>query len=314
VPPDIAVVIPTHGRPQKTQRAIRSAIAQDGIRAEIVVVDDASPEPFGLTRELAGAGVQVVRLPRNGGPAAARNAGVEASRAPIIAFLDSDDFLLPDSLAPRLAAFEKISRDERPVLLAATVWRWLPGQSAQAFTPVEASTVEAFASGCWYFPGSTSVFSRVTWRRVGPLDAQLRRLEDLDWGIRLALAGGVLRVTSAPASVIERSPRASLARVNEASAALLSRHARGADQALARAALARLKAYLALERASSALGEGRIASFAVNLAASILHRPRLSLHQENWWRRRVGSKGELAAIEALAKSLAAGASTEAAEP
>jgi glycosyltransferase involved in cell wall biosynthesis len=307
--PDIAVVIPTYGRREKTLRAIRSVLGEDGVRAEIVVVDDASPEPFVAAGELIDARIRILRLKENGGPAAARNAGVAASHAPYIAFLDSDDFFLPGTLAPRLAVLAGAARKDRPLLLASAVWRWVPGRSAQHVTPAEADTLAALASGCWYFPGSTSIFSRPTWRRVGPLDARLRRLEDLDWGIRLGLADGVLRVTREPAAVIERSRRAGLAKVSAAAATLLARYSQGGEQALEAAVLSRLKAYLALEKASSALGETRLASFAVNLAASFRHRPRLSLHQDHWWSSRPGSADELKTIEQIARSLGTGQST-----
>jgi glycosyltransferase involved in cell wall biosynthesis len=303
---DIAVIIPTFGRPRSTARALRSVLAQTKVACEIVVVDDASPEPFALPGDLVAAPVRILRLEQNSGPAGARNAGVEASEAPFIAFLDSDDFLMPGSLLPRLAAAEAASADPRPLLFAAAVWRWRPGRSVEASRPIEASGPSAFAAGCWYFPGSTSLLSRATWRRVGPLDASLRRLEDLDWGIRLALAGGALRVTPDPAAVIERSPRAGLAKVSAAAARLVSRYSSGGEHALAPGDLARLRAYLALEKANSALGEGRLARFALELAASLRHRPRLALHQRRWWQARPGSGEELAAIERLAASFGAG--------
>jgi glycosyltransferase involved in cell wall biosynthesis len=303
MPADVAIVIPTYMRQERTLRAIRSAVRQGGVRADIVVIDDGSPTPFVLPTELADAGVRLLRLPTNGGPAVARNAGVAASVAPLIAFLDSDDFFLPDTLARRLTTFEMMMTGPRPLLLASAVWRWVPGRSVRLYRPVGASSVEIFAGGCWYFPGSTSLFSRSIWELVGPLDAGLRRLEDFEWSLRLGLAGGELRVAPEAAVVIEHSSRAGLARVNSASALLLERYGPGGSHALDRKALARLRAYLALERASSALGEGHLSNLASTLAASFAYRPRLSLHLSNWWASMGGSSDELGKIEDVARSL-----------
>jgi GT2 family glycosyltransferase len=303
MPADVAIVIPTYMRPKRTLRAIRSAIRQIGVRADIVVIDDGSPTPYVLPAELVDAGVRLVRLPVNGGPAAARNAGVAASNAPLIAFLDSDDFFMPDSLERRLTAFEKLVKAGRPLLLASAVWRWVPARSVRHYRPIEASSVETFAGGCWYFPGSTGIFSRAIWDRIGPLDTRLRRLEDFEWSLRLALAGGVLRVAPEAAVVVEHSSRAGLARVNSASALLLARYGPGGSHALDGKALARLRAYLALERASSALGEGHLPSLASTLASSFAYRPRLSLHLSNWWASTAASSDELGKIDDLARSL-----------
>src|SRR5262249_40364561 len=49
--------------------------------------------------------IRVVAAPRNLGPAGARNLGLEAARAEVVAFLDSDDAYRPGRLAVPLAAF-----------------------------------------------------------------------------------------------------------------------------------------------------------------------------------------------------------------
>jgi glycosyltransferase involved in cell wall biosynthesis len=300
---DVAIIIPTYMRPRRTLRAVRSGLRQRGVHPEVVVIDDGSPVPFVLPAEFADAGVRLVRLAVNGGPAAARNAGVAATSAPVIAFLDSDDFFLPDSLSPRLTAFEKSAKSGQPLLFASPVWRWVPGRSAHQYRPIEASSVETFAGGCWYFPGSTSIFARSTWDRIGPLDTGMRRLEDYEWSLRLALAGGVLRVAPQTAVVIERASRAGLEKVNPAIALLLKRYGPGGNHALDGQALVRLRAYLALEKASSALGAGHYPSLASSLVSSFLHQPRLSLHLSDWWTSKIGSGEELGEIEDIAHSL-----------
>jgi glycosyltransferase involved in cell wall biosynthesis len=303
--PEVSIVIPTYMRPRQTGRAIRSALLQPGVGTEIIVVDDASPEPFELPQLALDTQVRVLRLDRNVGPAGARNAGVAASTAEVIAFLDSDDFFVPGTLSRRLAAFRKLAGAGRPHLVASTVWRWAPGKLPQEFIPAEADSLAMLASGCWYFPGSTAIFAKTTWDRVGPFDERLRRLEDLDWGIRLALAGGALRVTPEPAAVIERSPRAGLRHVEAAAAVILARYGAEGPMPLPGATLARLKAYLSLEKASSAFGERRHGEFVSHLASSFAGRPRLSLHLRRWWRWRSADRAEARAIEHLARSLSA---------
>jgi len=305
MPPDVTVVIPTHERPEKTLRAVRSAVRQDNVALEVVVVDDASRQPFAVPDELLAKNVRVLRLDTNVGPAGARNAGAAAASAPYIAFLDSDDFLLPATLARRLGFLGSLTDARRPTLLAASVWRWTPDIGAREVRPVETDSIADLVSGCWYFPGSTSLMSRATWEAVGPLDANLRRLEDLDWGIRLGLAGGRLRVTPGPASVIESSPAVPLARVEAAAALIQARYGPDGEHRLDASNVSRLAAYLAVEKARSALGERRFGAFAANLFRSFVGKPRLTLHQRRWWTSRAGRAADLATIEALARSLAA---------
>jgi len=108
--PDISVVLATYNRAALLRRAIASVLAQDlagaGARFELIVVDDASTDG---TREylatLADPRIRVVLAERNRGPSGARNLGLEAARAEIVAFLDSDDAYRPGRLAVPLAAF-----------------------------------------------------------------------------------------------------------------------------------------------------------------------------------------------------------------
>src|SRR5215470_19748389 len=93
--PDISVVLATYDRRHSLPRAIASVLAQDGVRFELIVVDDASRDgtPDYLAT-LADPRIRVITAERNGGPSAARNLGLKAAQADIVAFLDSDDAYL----------------------------------------------------------------------------------------------------------------------------------------------------------------------------------------------------------------------------
>ena len=82
-----------------------SVRAQDFEDWEILLIDDASTDGSpALARALAAADprIQLLTLPENGGPAAARNAGIRAARGRYIAFVDADDLWRPQKLARQI--------------------------------------------------------------------------------------------------------------------------------------------------------------------------------------------------------------------
>lgn len=88
----ISVIIPTYNRQFKTIEAINSVYSISPELIEIIVVDDASLEPFACSNvNCNNIDVRVVRVENNGGAGLARKVGVENARADIVAFLDSDD-------------------------------------------------------------------------------------------------------------------------------------------------------------------------------------------------------------------------------
>src|SRR5262249_54973733 len=103
-PPLFTVVIPTFGRPAFLADAVASVVAQTEGDLACGVVDDASPEPVGPPSD--DERVRVVRLDTNGGPAAARNAGVAEARGRHLAFLDDDDWWEPERLAEARTAHD----------------------------------------------------------------------------------------------------------------------------------------------------------------------------------------------------------------
>jgi GT2 family glycosyltransferase len=92
---DIAVVIPTFQRVQLLP-ALLEALSTQTLppdRFEVVLVDDCSDVDVAPRVHAVGPfpyRLQVLRTPRNAGPAAARNLGWRATSAPLLAFLDDD--------------------------------------------------------------------------------------------------------------------------------------------------------------------------------------------------------------------------------
>jgi hypothetical protein len=96
----VAVVIPLHNKAATIERALASVFAQTLPAAEILVVDDASSDGGG--ERAAGLARPPLRLLRRTQPGpggyAARNLAIAQAQSPWIAFLDADDYWLPQHL------------------------------------------------------------------------------------------------------------------------------------------------------------------------------------------------------------------------
>lgn len=95
--PRISVVIPAFRAIGTIDAAIRSVLAQTVAPAEIIVVDDGSPDETAAHVEQAYPHVRLVRQ-ANAGCGMARNAGAAAATGDWLAFLDADDAWLPGKL------------------------------------------------------------------------------------------------------------------------------------------------------------------------------------------------------------------------
>ena len=109
---DVTVIIPTFNRSKLIARTLNSIRNQTCIPAEVIIIDDASSDstPAAAQRwaEENDFPVTVEALSTNSGPAKARNHGILKARTRYIAFLDSDDEHLPNTLERLIAPLEKI--------------------------------------------------------------------------------------------------------------------------------------------------------------------------------------------------------------
>jgi len=102
--PEVSVIIPTFNRCAMLREAIDSVLAQSTPAFELIVIDDGSTDGTAehLARLAETIRIKIERIEHRG-PSAARNRGAALARAPLIAFLDSDDLWSPAKLERQIA-------------------------------------------------------------------------------------------------------------------------------------------------------------------------------------------------------------------
>jgi glycosyltransferase involved in cell wall biosynthesis len=176
--PLVSIVVPAFQAEAYLEEALESAFAQDYQRREVILVDDGSTD---RTAQIAAAhGVTVLRQ-ANGGPAAARNAGLARARGAFLAILDSDDIWPMDRLSLQVAHL--LEHPEDDMVMGLTEVFVTPGEPRPRHYPRIAETGP--------YPGhpSTALVRREVFELVGPFDESLRLSEDLDWLARAGDAG-----------------------------------------------------------------------------------------------------------------------------
>lgn len=178
--PAVTVVIATRDRAWVLPRALACVLDQSAGAFELVVVDDGSTDATPVLLDTVD-DPRLVRLRTGGvGSAAARNAGVSAGSAPLVAFLDDDNTWSPRFLETMLAerGDAALAYCSQHVFLC----RREPDDAITVLSRQVRSTPYnpvAFVRGS-HVDTSSLLLTREVFDEVGGFDPGLRRLVDWD--------------------------------------------------------------------------------------------------------------------------------------
>lgn len=194
----ISVIIPAYKARQYLPDCLDSIGRQTLLPKEIIVIDDASPEPMddivaGYSSRPGYPPIRMLRHKVNRGQAAGRNTGIQACNSEWVAFIDSDDIWAPDHLEQAVTTLN--ATDSDLFYCPATIFEEntaVPeGFVEGPMTPDEKALAPfALLSRC-YIIMSSVVASAACVRAAGGFDEdpKMRAVEDLDLFMKLLKAG-----------------------------------------------------------------------------------------------------------------------------
>ena len=112
--PLVSIVIPVYNAEKDLERCLSSVLLQDYYNIEVILVDDgskdSSPEICRKYKNQYPERILFVSQ-QNGGPSAARNAGIDLSRGKYVTFVDSDDVAAPNMVSTMVEKAEGACAD-----------------------------------------------------------------------------------------------------------------------------------------------------------------------------------------------------------
>ncbi|MGA2739460.1 MAG: glycosyltransferase family 2 protein [Bryobacteraceae bacterium] len=194
---DVTVIVPAWNRRELLERLLCGLRAQTQAAAEVLVVDDGSQDDTAELAECRGA--RVIRMGVRGGFARAVNRGIRESRTPLVAIVNNDVELKPDWLERLLAGVGQGTWFATGRILQAADHARI---DATYDAPCRGGTAWRVGHGCpdgppfrqareiRSAPFTAALFRAELFDKVGLLDERFESyLEDVDFGLRCALAG-----------------------------------------------------------------------------------------------------------------------------
>ena len=189
----VSTIIPVFNRAGLLAEAVDSVLAQTWPHVEIIIVDDGSTDDtLAAAQRLAKAHPQHIQViaRRNAGPAAARQAGLEAAQGEFIQYLDSDDLLLPEKFELQIAGLR--AHPECGISYGKTRRYRIGTPPSNVATKRTGETLAtlfpALLESRWWTT-SSPLYRRSVCDAAGPWDASLRNEEDWEYESRVAVLG-----------------------------------------------------------------------------------------------------------------------------
>lgn len=190
--PKVSVIVPVYNSEKYIAQAVDSVLCQTFHDFELIVVDDGSTDRTAEILKRYGERLTYIYQP-NSERSAARNTGIRHAKGEYLAFLDADDFWLPQKLERQVQVF-----DLAPEVGLVYGWAYNVDESGKKVDKGNDGILRRFDAGTNVFEsllfenvvgigGCSTVMIRAdSVRQVGAFDESLVYIEDWDLWIRIA--------------------------------------------------------------------------------------------------------------------------------
>jgi len=186
----VSIITPSFNQANYLEQTLRSVLEQDYARIEYIVIDGGSTD----------GSVEIIRKykdrfaywvsEKDNGQAEAINKGLVRAKGEIVAWLNSDDYYLPNTISEVVKAFE-----ENPDILMVYGDVLAVDEQGQTINVLKYRQLSFEDLLCFQIVGQPSVFfRRAALEKAGLLDASLHFLLDHHLWMRIAQQGKILHV------------------------------------------------------------------------------------------------------------------------
>jgi glycosyltransferase involved in cell wall biosynthesis len=191
----ISIIIPTYNRKMLLQRAVRSVLYQTYCNIEIIIIDDHSTDGSSelisetFANEIREGKILILKNSQNQGHPTSKNLGISHASGDYIAFLDDDDYWMPDKLELQI---KKMQAEDAEACFCSTLWVE-DNKFLKQTTAINKNV--SFENGG---PTSTWLIKKTLFKRVGLFDTTIPTNDDGELMVRINKSGTKITFVELP--------------------------------------------------------------------------------------------------------------------
>ena len=193
IQPMVSIIIPCYNDGEYVEQAVKSALSQNYLNKEIIVVDDGSNDKTKAILKSLEPRITKLITQENQGQSSERNVGINEAKGEFILTLDSDDFF-DSSFCQK--AIDLFKDDSSIKIVSSYVTRFSLHKVIDIFKP-SGGNIKDFLK----YNGATgsAMFKKTYWEKAGFYDMNMKKgFEDWEFYIRLLKEGGYAKIIEEP--------------------------------------------------------------------------------------------------------------------